>query len=221
MILHRIHLFLHWLQKYCTTLSQSKSSNLVTDKILRFLLITNFSYLTAEWKPISGVVCAKGNRKKPAVFTPLLQGTATKLKLVYKSGFIRCDNNDKHNSHWGCYGHNTLKHDGLNMVITDSQNSILLPTKFDYKDGKWYKMPGYNSRSPNLVLPSDVGMYICKGCPLKVWYGEDLVDFTTEDNNGKVCFQVYAFMLPEPDKPSCVVPKGKIHLTGYFTSVII
>ena len=94
------------------------------------------------------------------------------------------------------------------MVITDALDSILLPTKFDFPDGKWYKKNGINSKSKELVFNNDVGMYISKSCPLKVWYGEDLVDFTAEDNTGKVCFQVYGFMIPEQDKPRCTIPKG-------------
>ena len=167
-------------------------------------------HATAEWKPISGVVCTDGKGKKPAVFVPLLQGTATKIKLVYKSGFIRCENNKKHNSNWGCWDHIIVKRDGLNMVITDAQDSILLPTKFDFSFGKWYKIKGVNSKSKELVLNSNVEIYISKGCPLKVWYGEDLVDVTAGDNSGKVCFQVYGFMLPEPDKPRCAIPKGTL-----------
>ena len=157
---------------------------------------------------MSGVVCTEGKGKKPAVFTPRLQGTVTKIKLVYKSGFIRCANSKKHNSNWGCWDHAILKRDGLNMVITDAHDAILLPTKFDFPFGKWYKLKGVNSKSKELVFETEVPMYISRSCPLKVWYGEDLVDHTTEDNSGKVCFQVYGFKIPEHNKPNCAIPKG-------------
>ena len=134
-------------------------------------------------------MCFEGKNKKPGEFSPLFKTSSKKLKLVHQSGLIRCANNKKHNSYWGCWDNPTVKRDGLNVVITDERNKIILPTKFDFPKGKWYKLPGYNAKSKSLVFTSNSSLSF--GGQLKLWYGEDLVDYTTRDNHGKVCAEVF------------------------------
>ncbi|CAH3155023.1 unnamed protein product [Pocillopora meandrina] len=120
-------------------------------------------------------------------------GRLAAMKLVHRYGYVTCN---KHNpiywSHWGC-GH--LK-DYVNVVITTSLNKILLPPnqflKFNYQAGKWSKVPGYGANSPELILSFFHPRYVYRGHQLRVWYGEDLMNWYEGDNAGRVCFDVYA-----------------------------
>ena len=102
-------------------------------------------------------------------------------------------------SYWGCNdnpvrGTNKL----VNVVITDSSNHILLPP-FQFQklsDTKWFWVPGYNSLSPELVLPFlSSPKWVDSNQELRVWYGENLVNLSEGDNGGTVCADVYALFV--------------------------
>ena len=104
-------------------------------------------------------------------------------------------------SYWGCgdnqwNGINTQ----VNVVITDSNNQILLPPSqfLNTKAAslKWYKVPGYNSLSPELVLHFFTSAkWVHPNQELRVWYGENLVNVSEGNNGGKVCADVYALFV--------------------------
>jgi len=58
--------------------------------------------------------------------------------------------------------------------------------------GKWSELPGYNSFSPEIILPRFSPYSVSSGQELRLWYGEDLENFTESDNGGWVCSDVYA-----------------------------
>ena len=121
-------------------------------------------------------------------------GKVGSIKLVHLYGYVTCHKHNANNwSFWGCgYGVSGL----VNVVITTSYNHILLPPTqfmtFAHSAGKWSKVPGYNSFSKEIVLsrfyPS---FYVNYGYVFHLWYGEDLVNYTESDNDGKVCVDVY------------------------------
>ena len=87
-------------------------------------------------------------------------GRLAAVKLVHLYGYVSCHTAGpiSYWSYWGCgdnqwNGINTQ----VNVVITDSKNQILLPpSQFlntKVPSIKWYTVPGYNSLSPELVLP--------------------------------------------------------------------
>ena len=83
------------------------------------------------------------------------------------------------------------------MVITtsDDKRIILSPAEFIKKGqrGKWARIPGYDSFSKEIVLNPFAKPYpVLAGQQLRLWYGEDLDDYTESDNGGKVCCDVYA-----------------------------
>ena len=86
----------------------------------------------------------------------------------------------------------------VKAVITDSSNHILLPPIQFQKISslKWYRVPGYNSLSPELVLPFFTSpRRVHRKQELRVWYGENLVNLSEGDNEGKVCADVYALFV--------------------------
>ena len=129
-------------------------------------------------------------------------GRLAAVKLVHLYGYVSCDTAGPTSywSYWGCgdnhwNGINTQ----VNVVITDSNNQILLPpsqflnTKIP--SIKWYTVPGYNSLSPELVLPFFTSpKWVHPNQELRLWYGENLVK-QSAGNGGKVCADVYALFV--------------------------
>ena len=116
------------------------------------------------------------------------------VKLVHLSGYVSCSTASVHHySFWGCGSHTYLKNH-VNVVITTSSNYIILPLSqfFTYSGGKWSEIPGYNSLSPEIILPFFSPYPVSSGQQLRLWYGEDLVDWYEADNAGRVCADVYA-----------------------------
>lgn len=69
---------------------------------------------------------------------------------------------------------------------------ILPAEQFISGETKWSKIPGYTSLSPQILLSvfSDP-VEITAGEELRLWYGEDLANKDEDDNEGKVCADVY------------------------------
>ena len=136
---------------------------------------------------------AKGNSY--GSFTAPIGGNLVAVKLVHRFGYVSCDvHGSTHWSFWGCGEHrhvNAL----VDTVITDSHNRILTPPKQFERDlggVKWYKIPGYNSQSPEIVLSRFSSTPVNRGKRLRLWYAEDLVNVGEGTNGGRVCCKVYA-----------------------------
>ena len=128
-------------------------------------------------------------------------GRLAAIKLVHLYGYVSCFTHGNVNywSYWGCgYSHSSTR-DKVNVVITTSSNHIILPpNQFltrsgSLRRGKWHDILGYNSWSPELVFSVfSHPLWVSSGQQLRVWYGEDLVDYVENDNGGRVCCDVYA-----------------------------
>ena len=84
----------------------------------------------------------------------------------------------------------------VNTVITDSKDQVLMPpTQFETtinNDLRYYKIPGYHSTSPEIILSRFSATQVFAGNQLRLWYGEDLQNKLEGDNGGKVCCTAYA-----------------------------
>lgn len=140
---------------------------------------------------------AKGNQHG-TINTPWY-GKVGAVKLVHLYGFVTCHKHNADNwSFWGC-GHGLNQ---VNVVMTRSNNQIILPANQFIRNaaGKWYKVPGYDSFSPEIILSVFSNPpYLPAGTQLRVWYGEDLVNYTEADNDGRVCTDVYVLYVWEVD----------------------
>ena len=113
------------------------------------------------------------------------------IKLVHKNGYVSCETGTRSNwSYWGCAG----LAGQVNVVITTSANHIILPAaQYFVHHAKWSRIPGYNSLSPELVMSfPDRPHQVNSGQELRLWYGEDLVNWAEGDNGGYSCCDVYA-----------------------------
>ena len=150
-----------------------------------------FSFHSDQWLLASPRVCfgAKGNSY--GLFAAPIDGNLVAIKLVYQSGFVTCDVDYENSwSFWGCGT------DLVNTVITDRHNHTLMPpTVFEksVSGSKYYKIPGYDSLSPEIIISRFSATQVFAGKQLRLWFGEDLENKVEEDNGaGKVCCTVYA-----------------------------
>ena len=144
-------------------------------------------------------------------------GKLAAIKLVHLYGYVSCHApNPNHWSYWGC-AHRTSTKNQINVVITDAHNHIILPPNQlivtgSLAAGKWYYDVGYSSLSPELVLSVfSHPLHVSSGQEFRVWYGEDLVNHTEQDNDGKVCSDVYALYVWKDFLPVCRVWKRHIN----------
>ena len=162
--------------------------------LLRVLHTFSFICL-GKWVRIGqGCVGARQNQYKEVTFTGSSCFVGA-VKLVHYWGYVGCHASAR--SNWGCEAGRTE----LLMIVTDSMNQILYPSPRLVTYGarghkEWYTLPGYTSSSRELVF-SDFGYpkYLKKGNKLRVWYGEDLYDYTESDNHGKTCMNIYVYSL--------------------------
>ena len=126
-------------------------------------------------------------------------GKLAAIKLVHLYGYVSCLRTvPSYWSYWGCGITSGSLKDLVDIAITTSSNTMILPPNQFIKSGglgqlKWSKVPGYNSLSPELVLSVFKDPYqLSSGQQLFLKYGEDMVDNSEADNGGKVCCDVYA-----------------------------
>lgn len=141
-------------------------------------------------------VCFGAKHSQFGTFSAPSRGLLAAVKLVHLYGYVTCDTrSNRYWSFWGC-GERSNQRPYVGVVITTSRNHILLPpSRFNRRVGKWSKIPGYNSFSSEIVLKSSRPHSIYKGKGFRVWFGEDLVNYTEGDNAGKVCFDVYILLV--------------------------
>ena len=110
-----------------------------------------------------------------------------KLKLVSMGGFISCIgmSHMEYYNNFGC-----MKADGTNeirMVVTDKNNTVLLPGKNGFlHDGKISKSIFVTFNDPiNLEFGQD----------LRIWYKDDLENYSEADNFGLTYIRVLALKI--------------------------
>lgn len=120
------------------------------------------------------------------------------MNLVYIKGSVRCAQKLQYNSRWGCYDHPDNKKHPLNVVVTDGNDNVVYPLeKYIMNTGLWYYLPFTDSRSSNQLVFTDYAepFYLDKYATIKIWYGEDLMNFRNQDNRGRVCVHVWAHLM--------------------------
>lgn len=80
----------------------------------------------------------------------------------------------------------------LRTVITTASNEVVFPA--NYTLNETYTLEGYRSTSPELVFPNTPESGdVTRGQELRIWFVEDLGDFSEHDNSGQSCVDVFLF----------------------------
>ena len=123
---------------------------------------------------------AKGD--SPGVFYMRKAGIVTALKLVHISGEVGCVSTAR--SKWGCSDPNIIA-----TVITDDQNNVVFPEDRIYP----YKIDGFGSNSPELMLNFFIPLLVTAGQEFRVWYSEDLHGGGADNYPGPSCMKVIPY----------------------------
>ena len=112
---------------------------------------------------------------------------------------MKCVSDVAYNSRWGCHGYSSFKAYPLNVVITDKQNNLIFPLLqfIKHSAGLWYDMPVVDDKhSDELVFSNfDYPLYLQPHMQLRVWFGEDLKNWAEGDNQGRVCVDVFGYVI--------------------------
>ena len=157
------------------------------------LIIRTYFYICPSvenvWTKInSEEVCFETKDKRFGSFYPRKSGNVTAFKLIHLSEKVSCYPEGE--SNWGC----GLFPNDIMVVITDENNQLVVPhsPSWSHQQSRRYALAGFNLNSPFIDLETGSPYYLRHDSSLRVWYGEDLGDFTTSDNIGKACIDVYA-----------------------------
>ena len=139
-------------------------------------------------------VCFGARDTQMGKFKVPVDGKMGGVRLVHLYGYVSCHTpGNLPWSPWGCgYGVNQE----INAVITNDKNQLLLPPaeflSAHHPQGKWHKIPGYNSLMPVIELKVFKDpINVSAGQQLRLWYGEDLTNWTEHDNGGRTCADVF------------------------------
>ena len=143
----------------------------------------------------TGPVCYGARRSDYGSFVIKESGNVTTVKLVHLSGYITCYSVwVAARSNWECAPYFNYN-DRLMVVITDSQNKIILP-QGNVPATLEYTLPGFTSKSPELIFKKfEPPMVVTAGQEYRIWYGHDLTDNTEGDNDGQACTDVYMYAI--------------------------
>lgn len=141
-----------------------------------------------KWRRFSSKVCFGATRNSFGTIRIPRTGHLVALNLTYLGGKVTCNKHKKAcYSRWGC---DCFGKEFLSVFVTDDRNQVLFPTTA--KDNAvWYRLPGFSTKSNSIVFENFANpMNAEKGDLLKIWYGEDLHQFTFRNNEGEVCVKV-------------------------------
>lgn len=136
----------------------------------------------------------------PGKFQATFNGTVRAIRLAYINGSVTCSGAlDQTATRWGC---RTDTPDRLGVYLTSSDKMLLAPTPLTagyapVEDGTgkntFYTLTGASSDSDTVVFQTTADNFFDarEGNEYQLWYGEALQDYTTSDNSGTVCADVY------------------------------
>ena len=193
------------------SLSLSSSSSSPSSLLLllfQFSFSLGFFFFISEtilenWQKINTEpVCFGARDDKYGAFNITKTGLLKTMKLVRKSGWIKCNAIDPI-SYWGCANVPVYGNNDLMTIITNVKKEAILPPAGNLKTlaNGWcnnkklfYSLNGTNHTSRELVFGDLTNMvWVSRNQELQIWYGQDWIDCAELDNSGATCVDVYVW----------------------------
>ena len=122
------------------------------------------------------------------------KGLVTGIKLKHVSGNLTCwVGSPQSTTLWGCAFVIAKQHKPQVMtVVTDDSNRVVFPVNL--KGAHFFALPGFNPYISHILVFTNLAypIFFDKGQELRIWYTEDLYNYTISDNGGVHCINVYA-----------------------------
>jgi hypothetical protein len=141
-------------------------------------------------------VCVHTRDEAPASVVFPQHFCADRVQFTHTSGRVTC-RKENGESNWGC------DHNGMAIVLAKAgERTVTMPLASNTMGfthrwngvANWYEMDGMTKDSKTLAFQIKDGVYDLKmEGEFKVWYNEDLHDYTESDNSGRVCYTMEAF----------------------------
>ncbi|XP_068734290.1 uncharacterized protein [Montipora capricornis] len=160
-----------------------------------------------EWQKINENPVRFGARSNQyGAFHMTKTGDVKAMKLVHRSGSIKCNSNDVA-SYWSCTNLNYYASNTFMTIITNANKKALLPTEQDLKmfnsgnhpcnqKKHFYVLEEIKQGSSELVLSSHSSpLRLLKNQELQIWYGQDWVKCGEGDNTGTTFVDVFAWYM--------------------------
>ncbi|XP_068734282.1 uncharacterized protein [Montipora capricornis] len=155
------------------------------------------------WQKINeDPVCFGARDDQYGAFNMTKTGNVKAMKLVHRNGSIKC--HKAHDaSYWSCANLDAYANNTFMTIITTADKKALLPKeeKLLNKTGcinkkYFYVLEGIKQGSSELVLSSYTSpLRLLKNQQLQIWYGQDWVDCSEENNSGTTCVDVFAWYM--------------------------
>ena len=133
------------------------------------------------WQKINNdPVCFGARDDRYGAFNVTKTGVVKSVKLVHRSGSIKC--HPKYPStFWSCGNINYYPNNTFMTIITNDKEHF-------------YVLDGVNQGSPELILGNlSRPLSLLKDQQLQIWYGQDWVDCSENNNNGTSCVDIFAW----------------------------
>ncbi|XP_078344708.1 uncharacterized protein LOC144630244 isoform X2 [Oculina patagonica] len=155
-----------------------------------------------SWQKINTKpVCFGARDDNYGAFNITKSGRIKTMKLIHKSGSIKCNPVDRA-SYWGCRYSGSYGKNGLLTIITNANKEAVLPPAGDLKADvgavcykkHFYRLDGTHHTSPELVFRHlSNQLTVSRNQELQIWYGQDWIDCSEDGNSGTTCVDVYAW----------------------------
>ena len=165
------------------------------------MLFLHLNCILGSWQKVNtGPVCFGSKDNNYGAFNVKKSGLLKTMKLVHKSGSIKCNTN-RPASYWGCTYEPLYGNKSLMTIITNAKKQAIFPPAGDLMSHEdcdkkhFYSINGTTHESPELIyrdLPNKVS--VSRTQELQIWFGQDWIDCSESNNNDdETCVDVYAW----------------------------
>ncbi|XP_066918935.1 uncharacterized protein [Clytia hemisphaerica] len=147
------------------------------------------SSISRPWQQMTTNPICYGTRDESfAKFNISKDGSIAGFRMEHVSGSVGCISGDK--SYWGCATHYTK--DVIMTVITDVERKYIVPNEYNTAVIDSLRYPPYHAMSKDLVMYTGKPYKVTKHQELRVWYGDDVLDYFEWDNTSdEHCINVF------------------------------
>ena len=154
------------------------------------------------WQKINNdPVCFGARDDRYGAFHVTKTGSVKAMKLVHRSGSIKCHPNYP-STFWSCGNIDAYAKNTFMTIITNANREALLPSveslypRYGCHTGKYfYTLDELNQGSLELILGNSRSLNLLKDQQLQIWYGQDWIDCSEENNSGTACVDIFAWYM--------------------------
>ena len=155
------------------------------------------------WQKINNdPVCFGARDDQYGAFKVTKTGLVKAIKLVHRNGSIKCHSNYP-STFWSCGNIDAYAKNTFMTIITNAKREALLPSVENLygtrgcKTGNYfYILDEVNQGSLELILGNlSRPLNSLKDHQLQIWYGQDWVGCSEDNNSGTTCVDIFAWYM--------------------------